>query len=478
MAGTIPEFGVSHVGAEASKVKHWERPQSVSRDDLQGNRYDIQGIDWDKLETTREEARDARTKLYQSTTSRVCTRASPLAQRLPNTESYFRFRRMNTKHQALIAHFQLRNLIAATSRNDIYYAGRSRIMRTDSLGQSTDCVMDLTKSSFDSLHSAAFDVTSMAASDDILIAGGFYGEYALIDLQSEYGTKPTQGFITHRVNGITNHVHTFNSRSSGNPMAVFSSNDKCLRILDCHTNTFISDFGYEEAINCSATSPNGRMRMLVGDFQETLITDAETGRPFERLGGHTEDAFACAWADDGIHLATGAQDSQVVIYDARWWRAPLAILASSMACPRSLHFSPVGGGRRVLLAAEADDVVSVIDAQNFDRCQTLNFFGTVSGVSFLPDGSSFYVANSDGKFGGIMEFERAGHGELFGHSNTGASAAQGRWNDAGKRRAWVGADAEGPHEWADESVLESDARVRLTAKARKLRGLDLDDLVV
>lgn len=478
VAAGIPEYRLSNIGSEASRVKHWDRPRSISREDLQGNRCDIQGINWDRLETVREAARDARTRLHQVSVGRVGLLPPRMARKLPNTESFFRFRRMNTNHQALIAHFQLRNLIAATSRADIFYAGRSRVMRTDSSGVSTSCVMDLTRSHFDSLHSATFDITSMTASENILIAGGFHGEYALVDLQSEYGSKPTQGFITHEPNGITNHVHTFANRSTGGSMAAFSSNDKRLRVLDCTTNRFVHDFGYEEAINCSATSPNGRMRMVVGDFHETLITDAETGRPFERLPEHDEHTFACAWADDGIHLATGAQDSKVVVYDARWWRQPLSIIASTMACPRSLHFSPVGGGRRVLLSAEADDVVSVIDAQTFDRAQTLDFFGSVSGVSFVPDGSSFFVANSDGKFGGIMEFERAGWGERMGvQTEHETSRFERGGSNLSGRRPGRAVDRD-QTQWANDFDADANARTKLGSMARRRRGLGLGELVV
>lgn len=461
VAGGIPEYRLSNIGPEARKVKLWDRPRSISKEELQGNRYDIQGINWDRLETVRESARHARSRLYQVSVGRAGGSPPVMANQLPNTANFFRFRRMNTNHHALIAHFQLRNLIATTSRNDIFYAGRSRVMRTDSLGNSTSCVMDLTRSHFDSLHSATFDITSMTTSENMLIAGGFHGEYALVDLQSEYGSKPTQGFITHEPNGITNHVHTFASRSTGANMAAFSSNDKRLRVLDCSTNRFLYDFGYEEAINCSATSPNSRMRMVVGDFHETLITDAETGRPFERLASHDEHTFACAWSDDGIHLATGAQDSKVVVHDARWWRQPLATIASSMACPRSLHFSPVGGGGpRVLLSAEADDVVSVIDAQTFDRAQALDFFGSVSGVAFVPDGSAFFVANSDAKFGGIMEFERASWGEMAGVQTV---ENEGGCGDRFVQARWDG---------------HVDSRTKLAARSHRRKGLGLGELVV
>ncbi|KAK8233255.1 WD40-repeat-containing domain protein [Phyllosticta capitalensis] len=399
------------VGPEAMRMRYSQRPKSVTREELRDNTHDLQGINWEKLETTREQARSARSSLYYLTGQSLLP---PSTARLPGTERYVDFRRTNTNHHALIAHFQLRNLISATSRQDIYYAGRSRIMRTDSLGQSTSCVMDLARTPFSPLHSATFDITSMAtsAADNLLIAGAFHGEFALTSLSAAHGTKPTQGFITHHPNGITNHVHIFPSRSGSAPTAAFSSNDRCMRLLDCTTATLTATHKYQEAINCSATAPDARLRAVVGDFHEGLITDADSGAVLQRLPRvHNDHAFACAWADDGVHVATGAQDSTVAIWDARNWAQPLTSFYSTLACPRSLHFSPVGGGRRVLLAAEADDVVNVVDAVSFDKCQSIDFFGAVAGVSWVPDGSSFFVANADAKFGGIMEFERSAWGE-------------------------------------------------------------------
>ncbi|KAF2088356.1 YVTN repeat-like/Quino protein amine dehydrogenase, partial [Saccharata proteae CBS 121410] len=390
-----------------------ERPRSINKEELQGNRYDMQGINWDRLETTRESARDARIKLYQCTRKRPTTTLS--ANRpypLPNTENYFSFRRMNTNHKALISHFQLRNLIAATSRNDIFYASRSHVIRTDSVGLACDTVMDLNndKTSMASIHSAPFDITSMTARDDILIAGGFRGEYALIDLSSPSTTKPHQGFVSHNYNAITNHIHLFPSRTSPHsaPLAAFSSNDASFRLLDTATQTFLRTTTYPAATNCTATSPDSRLRCVVGDFQDVLITDADTGRPFEAIPAHSDHAFACAWADDGILVATGAQDGNVVIHDARRWGRPLATLTSSMACPRSLHWSPVGGGKRVLVVAEADDIVRVVDARGWEKQQCLELFGTVAGVAVGQDGERIWVANADRRFGGIAEFERRG----------------------------------------------------------------------
>ncbi|OCK77689.1 WD40 repeat-like protein [Lepidopterella palustris CBS 459.81] len=446
-------------------LRGWDRPDSITRDDLQGDRFDMQGINWEKLDTTRAKARVARLRLCSKKTN------TQRATTLPNSENYFRFGKMNTTHRALISHFQLRNLISCTSRNDIYYASKTstatKVIHTDASGRSVSCAMDLTSACGDSLNSFGFSITALTASEDVLIAGGFNGEYALTHLSSTFNTPPTAGFVTHEHNGIQNHIHTFSSRSSGKPQGVFCSNDRRLRVLDCDTNQFTYDFAYEQAINCSATSPDGRMRVIVGDFNETLITNAEAGVTFERLRTHTDHVFACAWADDGIHLATGAQDSRIVIWDARRWDHPLITIESEMACPRSLCFSPVGGGKRVLFAAEAQDFVNVIDAVTFDKRQVLDFYGEIGGMTVTPDGSSLFVANCDSKFGGIMEFERVGYGEQ--HGLTG---------DMWRHHPNVRVRRDEPWEWVPEHELDDHPLVILPAKARRRRGLGLGDFVI
>lgn len=308
-------------------------------------------------------------------------------------------------------------------------------------------------------------ITTIATLDNVLIAGAFEGEYAITNLSSTMGTPCTFGrtsdFTTDTKSKIVNHLHLFESRTTYSPQGVFCSNDYRLRILDCATNTFTHNFQYSAAVNCSATSPNGRMRVVVGDFQETLITNAETGRPFETLKTHTDDAFACAWADDGIHIATAAQDSTIVVWDARYWAQPLTVLASELSVPRALRFSPVGSGPRVLVAAEADDYINIIDAQTFESKQVFDFFGPLGGVSFTPDGQSLFVANGERRFGGIIELERTG------------------WAERSPRRGSFDTDRDDPvTDWARDDLLPDFNTCYSNPVERQRRGVDFSQLVV
>lgn len=353
-------------------------------------------------------------------------------------------------------------MLAATSRNDIYYAAGHQVFRTDAEGTLSDVVIDLRKR-----LTVDGSITTIASTGNVLVAGAFDGEYAITDLTSTYGSPCTFGrtidYNLDTKSRIVNHMHLFDSRTTYHPQAVLCSNDHRLRILDCATDTLVHSFIYPAAVNCAATSPNGRLRAVVGDFQETLITNAETGQPFETLNSHLEDTFACAWADDGIHVATAAQDSTIVVWDARYWDEPLTVLKSELSVPRSLRFSPVGSGPRVLIAAEADDYVNVINAQTFESKQVFDFFGPIGGVAFTPDGQSLFVANGERRFGGIMEFERTGWAENKARRN---APRQESWNN------------DIVTDWVHDDQLSSHSRVACGNIERVRRCVDLGSFVV
>lgn len=327
---------------------------------------------------------------------------------------------MDFDHSVHLSHFQLRNLLSSASRDHIFYAGRSIVHHytpasDPELLVPTSVAMDLTNPTIQPIHAFSgngVQISTLTVAHDILVAGGFSGEYGLVNLRAPKETKHTEGVITHHVNGITNHVQVYIPRNSSSPVAAFASNDMSMRVLDVNTNKFIAEHKYEHAINCTAISPDQCLRVLVGDSRNVMICNAETGEVLQDLEGHRDFGFACDWADDGWTVATGNQDMQVKIWDARKWKSssgiacPVATIAAEMAGVRKLKFSPLGSGKRVLIAAEPADFINVIDAESFLSKQSLSFFGEIGGVDFTNDGQDLIVANCDSMRGGIMEFER------------------------------------------------------------------------
>lgn len=365
---------------------------------------------------------------------------------------------MDCTHKVHLSHFQLRNLLACSTANQVFYAGRSEILRVDTLTDHTSSdystfedrhprnygtIMDLTDPEVQgaSTFGNGIQISTLTVDHDILIAGGFSGEYAMLNLRGSKSSKPIEGLITDNINGITNHVEIQLSRGSSLPRAAFASNDNGLRILDIGTNKFIAEHKYDHPINCTAGSPDHRLRVLVGDSRKVLICNAETGETLQELEGHHDFGFACDWAPDGVTVATGNQDMLVKIWDARKWTTtngtpcPVATIQADMAGVRKLKFSPLGSGKRVLVAAEPADILSIIDGETFTSKQTLDFFGEIGGFDFANNGQDLVVANCDGMRGGIMMFERCGHGyeALYGTN-------QERRGHRTSRRTYAGYD--------------------------------------
>lgn len=353
---------------------------------------------------------------------------------------------MDFDREVKMAHFQLRNLIACSSRDHVFYASRSKVMQfTPRIGETrpdeSSVALDLTDPIIPSPHAFAggIPITTLTVGHNILVAGGFHGEYGLVNLRAHKNTRHTEGLISQHNNSITNHIEVHLSRGSSLPLAAFATNDHGLRLLDVNTNKIVAEHKYDYAINCSSLSPDQRLRVLVGDTQKALICNAETGEILQELDGHHDYGFACDWADDGRTVATGNQDMQIKIWDARKWKnssghsTPLASLRSEMAGTRKLKFSPLGSGKRVLVAAEPADIINIIDAETFSSKQTLSFFGEIGGFDFANNGQDLFVATCDSMRGGIIQFERCGDGRNanYGHEDGTFRSARCKGSDWG-----------------------------------------------
>ncbi|KAF3769077.1 WD40 repeat-like protein [Cryphonectria parasitica EP155] len=381
--------------------------------DLEGDRYDVQGIDWEDLGVTRGEARERRLNTYKNYVNVPDSdRWEETQALLPSTDDYFRFRGLDVRRNINLAHFQLRNVLASTSRSSVFYPSQFAINEFNP-------ITGKTKLGMRSQEIPHFQVSTLTAGHDTLVAGGFFGEYLFRRLSSEGSADTHEGTITSDNSGITNHVQIYASRTSSSPRAAFASNDNGFRVLDIETEKFVSETYFPNPVNCSAISPDRRLQVMVGDQRQVLITKAEAdGEPevLRTLDGHRDFGFACDWADDGWTVATGFQDKSVKIWDARRWTdaqgvpTPVCTLRSEVAGVRSLRFSPLGSGKRVLVAAEEADFVNIYDAQTFQSKQTFDFFGEIGGTSFVNEGQDLHVLCCDPNRGGLFRLERCGMG--------------------------------------------------------------------
>lgn len=314
---------------------------------------------------------------------------------------------MHIRRDARLLHFQLRNVLGCASRSSAFFPSLGSVKELDPTTGRCRKALD-----FES--EGDVQVSTLAATEDLLMVGCFNGDYRFRSLHSDSLTY-TEGRLTDNVSGITNHVQIYPSRRSSGPQAAFASNDWWLRLVDLTTNTIVSETMYDYALNCSAVSPDKRLRVMVGDDTNVLIADAESGEVLQRLEGHQDWGFACDWSSDGWTVATGFQDKSVRIWDARMWRShhtgdatPVTVLRMEMSGARSLRFSPLGSGKPLLVAAEESDFVNIFDAQTFGTKQKIDVFGEIGGVSFADNGQSLMTLITDGVRGGLMQLDRCG----------------------------------------------------------------------
>ncbi|WPH02349.1 Hypothetical protein R9X50_00521200 [Acrodontium crateriforme] len=421
-------------------LSSWQLRNEVCRSDIAVSDCDMQGIRWADIGTDRSIALQARKALHpvecpynmSSMRKEALLAYSPVSQE----ENIYQFRNFNSRHRAQISHYQLRNVLAATNHSDIFYAQGSSVVQTSGACRSKmTTVMNLKKPDN---SAASFRITCLATSpqlsfsqyksNNILLAGGFNGEYAFLNLNDPSCTLPTEGFVTHSYNGLVTHVHTFASRYSGIPQATFCTNDANVRLLDLATFSFTNTFSYNHAMNSASTSPDGRLRVLAGDSTDLLLTSAEDGSVITILNGHTDHCFATAWSsvNGGHNVATASQDGMTCIWDTRNWSTPLHRLRSAMSCARSLQFADDDGS---LVMAENDDVVTVYDPlMPTSKKQHIRFFGAIAGIALPSGGRELIIANSDQTVGGLMTFSKM---KPYNYVQTLSEGAGRTWNRMG-----------------------------------------------
>ena len=424
---------ISKLANDRAKV---QRPDKITIGDVE--QHDYQGIHWSRFQTTKQVAREVRRMTYrnlrnlgpaeQNFGTKAFKAKFPGAV-IPSSDCFFRFSEMDMNRRPDFAHFQLRHNLSATSKNAIFYSYRPQRLDAVSAWDAWKmqhktivcfnpetgtevCALDVNKR-YTKSELKISKIHALTAGNGVLVAGSYEGVYAMKSLSADFQSAPIIGSIATGSDVSTNHIHTHLDRQSGLPRVVFDSNNKSVRILDCTANQWVACHKYPYQVNCSVTSPDGRLRLLNGDDCDPIVANAETGETLAKLVGHYDFGFACDWAADGITMATGHQDGLVKVWDARKLNQSIQTIAMEQAGCRSLQFSPLGSGKRVLVLAEPADFVHIVDAQTFESKQTIDFFGEVSGISMPPDGSKLYIANADAKYGGLMEFARSRDGMRY-----------------------------------------------------------------
>lgn len=372
---------------------------------------DIQGIPWNSLSITRERYRKTRLEQYKNYEN-IPGSGDKAGKDCKNTKkgcSFYDFRKNSRSIKSTILHFQLRNLVWATSKHDVYLLSQFSIMHYSSLTCKSSEVLNVSGHVAPSeKHPESLlegfthtQISTLAVKEKLLVAGGFQGE-----LICKHLDRPGVSFCTRTTyddNAITNAIDIYAS-PSGAVHFTASNNDSGVRDFDMEKFQLSKQFRFPWPVNHTSLSPDGKLLLIVGDNPEGMLVDSQNGKTIVPLSGHFDYSFASSWHPDGVTFSTGNQDKTCRIWDLRNLSKSVAVLKSNLGAIRSIRYSSDG---QYMVVAEPADFVHVYDVKSgYEKEQEIDFFGEISGISFSPDTESLFIGVWDRTYGSLLEYGR------------------------------------------------------------------------
>ncbi|TYG69705.1 hypothetical protein ES288_D05G252600v1 [Gossypium darwinii] len=386
------------------------KPKTDTSAEEARNGKDIQGIPWERLNFTRERYRQTRVREYKNYENLYGSREEMEKEclQVEKGKAFYDFQFNTRLVKSTIVHFQLRNLLWATSKHDVYLMENYSVMHWSSLLHKGEEVLNVAKPIVPNLHPGLLSqqlsrvqISTMVVKENLMVAGGFQGELICKYLNQSGAAFCTK--LTTDDNAITNAVDVFNN-PSGALRVMAANNDAKIRIFDAETFASINRYSFNWSVNNTSVSPDGKLLAVLGDSVECLIVDAQSGQVTNSLKGHLDYSFASAWHPDGHILATGNQDTSCRLWDIRNLSKSLAILKGRMGAIRGVKFTSDG---RFLAIAEPADFVHIFNTKlGYVNCQEIDIFGEIAGVSFSPDTETLFVGVADRTYGSLLAYNR------------------------------------------------------------------------
>lgn len=162
-------------------------------------------------------------------------------------EEYYTFKSSKLDEKCSIGHFQLRNLLWATNKNNIYYVCGDTVRQWSPQRQSSRQVIDLATANRPG--SVSLKITSMACAHGILFAGGFKGECVWKVVQ-DTSSISNQFNTTNecRSVGITNYTDIVKGQR-GTTLGIVSNNDATIKCINLETAQIEQKFSLPFAAN-------------------------------------------------------------------------------------------------------------------------------------------------------------------------------------------------------------------------------------
>ncbi|KAG4937620.1 hypothetical protein JHK82_051849 [Glycine max] len=374
---------------------------------------DIQGIPWESLNISRERYRLTRLEQYRNFENILKSgdAVDKECKQIEKGGNYYEFFYNTRMVKPTILHFQLRNLVWATSKHDVYLISNYSVNHWSSLSGNLSEIINFaghvapapTERYAGNLLEgfSQTQISTLAVKDNLLVAGGFQGELTCKRLNKKGVSFCTR--TTHDENAISNAVEIYDSLS-GATHIIASNNDCGVREYDTERFQPLNNFQFSWPVNHTSISPDRKLMTVVGDNLDGLLVDPQNGKTVATFVGHRDYSFASAWHPDGRTFATGNQDKTCRVWDVRHLSSPTAILKNNLGATRSIRFSSDG---QYMVVAEPADFVHVYSTKaDYRKRQEIDFFGEISGVSLSPDDECIYIGIWDRTYASLLQYNR------------------------------------------------------------------------
>ena len=191
--------------------------------------------------------------------------------------------------------------------------------------------------------------------------------------------------MPHRAGARRDRPHRSGSGDSGSPDDLLAASEtaRARAALTGHTG----------AVTAVAVAPDGTWLASGSQDSTVLIWDAATGQEPVALTGHTGAVTAVAMAPDGTWLYSASQDGTVLIWDAATGRERAALTGHSSAVA-AVAVAPDGTW---LASGSQDGTVLIWDAATGQKRAALTgHTGAVTAVAVAPDGTWLASGSQDG----------------------------------------------------------------------------------
>ncbi|MED6144712.1 hypothetical protein PIB30_118475 [Stylosanthes scabra] len=217
---------------------------------------DIQGIQWDRLNISRDSYRVTRLEQYKNYENIPASgdAVNEDCKRAVKGGKYYDFFYNTRLVKPTILHFQLRNLVWATSKHDVYLISNYSVMHWSSLSGNLSEIINFAGHVAPSeKHAGSLlegfsqtQISTLSVKDNFLVAGGFQGELTCKFLNKKGVSFCTR--VTHDDNAITNAIDIYDSLS-GATHFVASNNDCGVREYDVESFQLLNHTQFPWAVN-------------------------------------------------------------------------------------------------------------------------------------------------------------------------------------------------------------------------------------